>query len=70
VLLRWGIYDGDVVWVNPERPYALGKVVLALASDEERRLEQYFRKDNGTERIAKLREEMQRTMEGGQLFRR
>jgi SOS-response transcriptional repressor LexA len=28
-----GIYDGDVVWVNPERPYALGKVVLALVSD-------------------------------------
>jgi SOS-response transcriptional repressor LexA len=28
-----GIYDGDVVWVNPERPYAVGKVVLALISD-------------------------------------
>src|SRR5436190_3587478 len=28
-----GIHDGDVVWVNPERPYAVGKVVLALASD-------------------------------------
>jgi len=28
-----GIYDGDVVWVNPERPYQLGKVVLALVSD-------------------------------------
>jgi SOS-response transcriptional repressor LexA len=28
-----GIYDGDVVWVNPERAYALGKVVLALISD-------------------------------------
>jgi SOS-response transcriptional repressor LexA len=27
------IHDGDVVWVNPERPYAVGKVVLALASD-------------------------------------
>jgi SOS-response transcriptional repressor LexA len=27
------IHDGDVVWVNPERPYSLGKVVLALASD-------------------------------------
>jgi fumarate reductase flavoprotein subunit len=42
-----------------------GNHLLALASDEERRLEQYFRKDNGTERIAKLREEMQRTMESG-----
>jgi SOS-response transcriptional repressor LexA len=28
-----GIYDGDIVWVNPERPYQLGKVVLALVSD-------------------------------------
>jgi transcriptional regulator with XRE-family HTH domain len=28
-----GIYDGDVVWVNPERPYQLGKVVLALVTD-------------------------------------
>jgi SOS-response transcriptional repressor LexA len=28
-----GIHDGDVVWVNPERAYAVGKVVLALASD-------------------------------------
>ena len=28
-----GIYDGDVVWVNPERPYSFGKVVLALVTD-------------------------------------
>jgi SOS-response transcriptional repressor LexA len=28
-----GIYDGDVVWVNPERPIAVGKVVLALVTD-------------------------------------
>src|SRR5205085_2736381 len=28
-----GIFDGDVVWVNPERAYAVGKVVLALVSD-------------------------------------
>lgn len=28
-----GIFDGDVVWVNPERPYGVGKVVLALVSD-------------------------------------
>jgi SOS-response transcriptional repressor LexA len=27
------IYDGDVVWVNPERPYSVGKVVLALVTD-------------------------------------
>ncbi len=39
--------------------------LLALASDEERRLEQQYGKDDGTERIAKLREEMQRTMESG-----
>lgn len=29
-----GIFDGDVVWVNPERPYSVGKVVLALVSDD------------------------------------
>jgi transcriptional regulator with XRE-family HTH domain len=28
-----GIYDGDVVWINPDRPYQVGKVVLALVSD-------------------------------------
>jgi SOS-response transcriptional repressor LexA len=28
-----GIFDGDVVWVNPDRAYAVGKVVLALVSD-------------------------------------
>src|SRR5437660_1518226 len=28
-----GIFDGDIVWVNPERAYAVGKVVLALVSD-------------------------------------
>ncbi|MBV9546258.1 MAG: hypothetical protein JOY61_17955, partial [Chloroflexi bacterium] len=29
-----GIHEGDVVWVNPDRPRQLGKVVLALVSDE------------------------------------
>lgn len=28
-----GICDGDVVWVNPDRAYSLGKVVLALVTD-------------------------------------
>jgi SOS-response transcriptional repressor LexA len=28
-----GIFDGDVVWINPERPYQIGKVVLALVTD-------------------------------------
>ena len=28
-----GIHDGDVVWINPERPYQIGKVVLALVTD-------------------------------------
>src|SRR3954447_23797769 len=28
-----GIFDGDVVWVNPDRAYQLGKVVLALVTD-------------------------------------
>jgi fumarate reductase flavoprotein subunit len=39
--------------------------LLALASDEERRLEHQYSNDHGTERIAKVREEMQRTMEKG-----
>jgi fumarate reductase flavoprotein subunit len=40
--------------------------ILAQAHDEERRLEEnYLRKAGGTERIAKLREEMQRAMESG-----
>jgi succinate dehydrogenase flavoprotein subunit len=39
--------------------------LLALATDEERRLEQQYDRNDGTERIAKLREEMQRTMESG-----
>jgi fumarate reductase flavoprotein subunit len=39
--------------------------LLAMASDEERRLEQQFGRNDGIERIAKLREEMQRTMENG-----
>jgi SOS-response transcriptional repressor LexA len=28
-----GIFDGDVVWINPDRPYQFGKVVLALVRD-------------------------------------
>lgn len=40
--------------------------VLAQARDEERRIEEsYLRKTSGTERIAKLREEMQQAMEQG-----
>jgi fumarate reductase flavoprotein subunit len=40
--------------------------LLALAADEERRIEEnYLRKTNGTERITQLREEMQKTMESG-----
>jgi fumarate reductase flavoprotein subunit len=40
--------------------------LLAAAADEERRLDhQYLSKNGGTERIAKLREEMQRSMESG-----
>lgn len=28
-----GVFDGDVVWVNPDRHYQVGKVVLALVTD-------------------------------------
>jgi fumarate reductase flavoprotein subunit len=40
--------------------------LMALAADEERRLEgDFLHKNGGTERIAKIREEMQKTMETG-----
>jgi fumarate reductase flavoprotein subunit len=40
--------------------------VLALGSDEERRIEsEYLRKSDGREKISTLREEMQHTMEAG-----
>ncbi len=39
--------------------------LLAIALDEERRLEHQYTSSDGTERIAKVREEMQRTMERG-----
>jgi SOS-response transcriptional repressor LexA len=46
-----GILDGDVVWVNPERAYAFGKVVLAmvtsLAGDSGMVVKTYARADVG-----------------------
>ncbi|MFY9607332.1 MAG: fumarate reductase (quinol) flavoprotein subunit [Blastocatellia bacterium] len=39
--------------------------ILAQAMDENRRLEQFLGKTGGSERIATVREEMQRTMENG-----
>jgi succinate dehydrogenase flavoprotein subunit len=39
--------------------------LLALASDEERRLEEQYGNGSGGERIARVREEMQHTMESG-----
>ncbi|HLF83360.1 MAG TPA: fumarate reductase (quinol) flavoprotein subunit [Blastocatellia bacterium] len=42
-----------------------GGQILAQAMDENRRLEQFLSKTGGSERIATVREEMQRTMENG-----
>jgi SOS-response transcriptional repressor LexA len=34
-MARRGIFDGDTVWVNPDRPVQVGKVVLALVDNGE-----------------------------------
>ena len=34
-MARRAIHDGDVVWVNPDRPIRVGGVVLARATDEQ-----------------------------------
>jgi fumarate reductase flavoprotein subunit len=39
--------------------------VLAMAAEEEHQIEEFLRRTGGTERIAKIREEMQKTMETG-----
>ena len=53
-------------YLNGANGHASQSAILAQAADEERRLEQQFlRKTGGTERIAKLRDEMSHTMETG-----
>ncbi|MBF6571356.1 MAG: fumarate reductase (quinol) flavoprotein subunit [Candidatus Binataceae bacterium] len=67
-LLVYGARAGRnaVAYVQSLRGDGSRNAVLAQASDEERRLEHdYLHKTGGTERIAKLREEMQHTMETG-----
>jgi fumarate reductase flavoprotein subunit len=59
---RAGRAVAEYVAAQPE----FNPAVLAQAEDERRRLEREFlRKDGGTESLAGLREEMQRTMEAG-----
>jgi fumarate reductase flavoprotein subunit len=49
-----------------QTPMAAANPVLALGSDEERRIEtEYLRKTRGSEKISTLREAMQHTMEAG-----
>jgi fumarate reductase flavoprotein subunit len=66
-LLVFGARAGKsaVEYVTNGQSQANRNHLLALASDEERKLEQQYGKNDGTERISKVREEMQRTMESG-----
>ncbi|HKV54480.1 MAG TPA: fumarate reductase (quinol) flavoprotein subunit [Candidatus Binataceae bacterium] len=67
-LLVFGARSGKaaVEYIDNNPNHAKPHQVLAQAADEERRLEhELLHKSDGHERIAKLREEMQRTMERG-----
>ena len=67
-ILVWGARAGRnaIEYINNGATAANTTHILAQAADEERRLEEdYLRKTGGTERISKLREEMQKTMESG-----
>ena len=52
-------YHGQRIRSDQSQPFA------RIGRDEERRLEEQYGKNDGTERISQLREEMQRTMESG-----
>ena len=55
-----------IQYIEANHASAAQSAILAQAYDEERRLEeQFLRKTGGTERIAKLRDEMSHTMETG-----
>jgi len=67
-ILVWGARAGRnaVEYVVNDTSSVNTGHVLAQAADEERRLEQeYLNKTGGTERIANLRDEMQKAMESG-----
>ncbi|MEK6321470.1 MAG: fumarate reductase (quinol) flavoprotein subunit [Acidobacteriota bacterium] len=64
-LLVFGARAGRAAAVFASEQKEPGGQILAQAMDENRRLEQFLSKTGGSERIATVREEMQRTMENG-----
>jgi fumarate reductase flavoprotein subunit len=64
-LLVFGARAGRVAAEYASRQPEFNPAILAQAEDERRRLERELRKDGGTESIAGLRDEMQKTMEAG-----
>ena len=65
-LLVFGARAGAAAAVFAASQQPPGSAILAQAMDEERRIEeQFLRKTGGRERIATIREQMQKTMENG-----
>jgi len=62
-LLVFGARAGRFAAEDAGRQPAAGHATLAQAMDEKRRIEEYHNKPKGQERIATLREEMQKAME-------
>jgi fumarate reductase flavoprotein subunit len=62
-LLVFGARAGRAAAEYASRPSFAGTAVLTEARDEQRRLEAQFHHNNGHERLAVIRDEMQKTME-------
>ena len=62
-LLVFGTRAGRAAAEYASRPSPAGTAVLAQGRDEQRRLETQFQQGSGHERLAVIREEMQKTME-------
>jgi len=62
-LLVFGTRAGLAAAEYASRPSFAGTAVLAQGRDEQRRLETQFQQNNGHERLAVIRDEMQKTME-------
>jgi fumarate reductase flavoprotein subunit len=62
-LLVFGARAGRAAAEYASRPSFAGTAVLTQARDEQRRLEAQFHHNNGHERLAVIRDEMQKTME-------
>jgi fumarate reductase flavoprotein subunit len=62
-LLVFGARAGQAAAEYASRPSFAGTAVLAQGRDEQRRLDAQFQQGNGHERLAVIRDEMQKTME-------